>query len=51
MVVVLITFTYCTKLIMLNQSYFHTMKFNLRDYDLGYSGLGDFSLGDFSLGF
>ena len=32
---------------MLNQSYFHTMKFN---YDLGDLGLGDFSLGDLGLG-
>ena len=29
---------------MLNQSYFHTMKFNLGDL-----GLGDFSLGDFGV--
>ena len=35
---------------MLNQSYFHTMKFNLGDYDLGDLGLGDFSLGDLGLG-
>ena len=39
---------------MLNQSYFHSMKFNLGDYDLGDLGLGDFSLdlglGDFNLG-
>ena len=34
---------------MLNQSYFHTMKFSLRDYDLGDLGLGDFNLGDFDL--
>ena len=34
---------------MLNQSYFHTMKFNLGDYDLRDLGLGDFSLGDFDL--
>ena len=35
---------------MLNQSYFHTMKFNLEDYDLGDLGLGEFILGDFNLG-
>ena len=35
---------------MLNQSYFHTMKFNLGDYDLGDLCLGDFSLGDLGLG-
>ena len=35
---------------MLNQSYFHTMKFNLGDYDLGDLGLGEFSLGDLGLG-
>ena len=34
---------------MLNQSYFHTLKFNLGDYDQGYLGLGDFNLGDFDL--
>ena len=34
---------------MLNQSYFHTMKFNSGDCDLGDLGLGDFSLGDFDL--
>ena len=34
---------------MLNQSYFHTMKFNLGDYDLGDLGLGDFNLEDFDL--
>ena len=33
----------------LNQSNFHTMKFNLGDYDLGDLGLGDFNLGDFHL--
>ena len=33
-----------------NQSYFHSMKFNLGDYDLGDLGLGDFSLGDLGLG-
>ena len=33
---------------MLDQSYFHTMKFNL-DYELGDLGLLDFSLGDFDL--
>ena len=36
---------------MLNRSYFHTMKFNLGDYDLGVLGLGDFSLGDLGLDF
>ena len=36
---------------MLNQSYFHTMKFNLGDYDLGDLGLGDFRLGDLGLDF
>ena len=40
---------------MLNQSYFHTMKFYLGDNDLGDLGLEDFSLrdlvlGDFNLG-
>ena len=35
---------------MLNQSYFHTMKFNLGDSDLGDLGLGDFSQGDLGLG-
>ena len=39
-----------SQLLMLNQSYFHTMKFNLGDYDLGDLGLGDFSLGDLGLG-
>ena len=38
---------------MLNQSYFHTKKFNLGDNDLGDLGLGDlaldFNLGDFDL--
>ena len=34
---------------MLNQSYFHILKFNL-DYDQGDLGLGDFSLGDLGLG-
>ena len=32
-----------------NQSYFHTMKFNLGDYDLGDLCLGGRSLGDFDL--
>ena len=36
---------------MLNQSYFHTMKFNLGDYELGDLGLGYFSLGDLGLGY
>ena len=37
-----------SQLLMLNQSYFHTMKFNLGDYGLGDPGLGDFNL-DFDL--
>ena len=34
---------------MLNQSYFHTIKFNLGDYYLGDLGLGDFNI-NFNLG-
>ena len=34
---------------MLNQSYFHTLKFNLGDYDLRDSGLEDCNLGDLGL--
>ena len=54
-----IIFQWLSHLLMLNQSYFHTIKFNLGDYDLGdlgldFSlgdlGLGDFNLGDFNLG-
>ena len=36
---------------MLDQSYFHTMKFNVGDYELGDLGLGDYELGDLGLDF
>ena len=41
-------FQWLSQLLMLNQSNFHTMKFNLGDYDLDL-GRGDFNL-DFNLG-
>ena len=44
-----IIFQGLSQLLMLNQSYFHPMKFILGDYDLGGLGLGGFSLGGFVL--